>query len=112
MSIVDVGEDAIDFINALYNAEEESNEVKDDLFPSLISKSIDAEKTTYNPSLWTPAEIETATGNAESTFLEHPLLLKSTYTEATNSSGTRDPNGEPLVTSYNKCFLGTVDYIW
>ncbi|CAI8605878.1 unnamed protein product [Vicia faba] len=112
LSIVDVGEDAIDFINALHNAEEESNEVKDDLFPSLISKSIDAEKTTYNPSLWTPAEIETATGNAESTFLEHPLLLKSTYTEATNSSGTRDPNGEPLVTSYNKCFLGTVDYIW
>ncbi|XP_058724842.1 carbon catabolite repressor protein 4 homolog 6 isoform X2 [Vicia villosa] len=107
-----IGEDAVDFINALHNAEEESNEVKDDLFPSLISKSIDAENNTYNPSSWTPAEIETATGNAESTFLEHPLLLKSTYTEATNSPGTRDPNGEPLVTSYHKCFLGTVDYIW
>ncbi|CAL5206358.1 unnamed protein product [Lathyrus oleraceus] len=107
-----IGEDAIDFINALHNAEEESNEVKDDLSPSLIFKSIFAEQTTYNPSSWTSAEIETATGNAESTFLEHPLLLKSTYTEATNSSGTRDPNGEPLVTSYNKCFLGTVDYIW
>lgn len=61
----------------------ESNEVKDDLSPSLIFKSIFAEQTTYNPSSWTSAEIETATGNAESTFLEHPLLLKSTYTEAT-----------------------------
>ncbi|PQP92787.1 carbon catabolite repressor protein 4 homolog 6 isoform X2 [Prunus yedoensis var. nudiflora] len=27
-------------------------------------------------------------------------------------SGARDSNGEPLVTSYNRCFLGTVDYIW
>ncbi|KHN06664.1 Carbon catabolite repressor protein 4 like 6 [Glycine soja] len=27
-------------------------------------------------------KIETATGNAECTFLEHPLLLRSTYTEA------------------------------
>jgi hypothetical protein len=106
------GEDASDFINALHNAEEESNEVEDDLSPSLISKSIDAKKSTYDPSLWTPAEIQIATGNAECTFLEHPLSLKSTYTEAVDSSGTRDPNGEPLVTSYNKCFLGTVDYIW
>ncbi|CAJ2674964.1 unnamed protein product [Trifolium pratense] len=106
------GEDANDFINALHNAEEESNEVEDDLSPSLISKSIYAKKSTYDPSLWTPAEIEIATGNAECIFLEHPLSLKSTYTEAVDSSGTRDPNGEPLVTSYNKCFLGTVDYIW
>ncbi|XP_012570701.1 carbon catabolite repressor protein 4 homolog 6 isoform X2 [Cicer arietinum] len=107
-----IGEDAIDFINALHNAEEESNEVKDDLSPSLISNYIGAEKTTYNPSLWTSADIETGTGNAECTFLEHPLPLRSTYTEAMDSSGTRDLYGEPLVTSYNKCFLGTVDYIW
>lgn len=107
-----IGEDADDFINALHTAREESNDVEDDLSPSPISKSIDAERTTYNPSLWTPAEIETATGNAECTFLEHPLSLRSTYTEAMDSSGTRDPNGEPLVTSYHKCFLGTVDYIW
>jgi hypothetical protein len=60
----------------------ESNEVEDDLSPSLISKSIDAKKSTYDPSLWTPAEIQIATGNAECTFLEHPLSLKSTYTEA------------------------------
>lgn len=26
--------------------------------------------------------------------------------------GTRDSNGEPLITSYNRCFCGTVDYIW
>jgi len=60
----------------------ESNDTEDDLSPSPMSKSIDVERTTYNPSLWTPAEIETATGNAECTFLEHPLMLRSTYTEA------------------------------
>ncbi|TKY58165.1 Carbon catabolite repressor protein 4-like 6 [Spatholobus suberectus] len=90
----------------------ESNEGEDDLSPSQISKSIDTEEATYNPSLWTPMEIETATGNAECTFFEHPLLLRSTYTEATDCSGTRDPHGEPLVTSYNRRFSGTVDYIW
>ncbi|KAK7320702.1 hypothetical protein VNO77_30417 [Canavalia gladiata] len=90
----------------------ESNEVDDDLSPSQNFKSFDAEETTYNPSLWTPMEIETATGNAECTFLEHPLPLRSTYTEAMDCSGTRDPHGEPLVTSYNRCFSGTVDYIW
>ncbi|RDY04488.1 Carbon catabolite repressor protein 4-like 6, partial [Mucuna pruriens] len=90
----------------------ESNEVEDDLSPSQISKFIDAEQATYNPSLWTPMEIKTATGNAECTFLEHPLLLRSTYTEAMDCSGTRDPHGEPLVTSYNRRFSGTVDYIW
>ncbi|OIW03077.1 hypothetical protein TanjilG_19357 [Lupinus angustifolius] len=91
---------------------EESNEVEDGLSPSPSSKSIDAENTPYNPSLWTPMEIETATGNVDCTFLEHQLPLRSTYTEAMDCSGTRDPHGEPLVTSYNRCFLGTVDYIW
>ncbi|MED6121821.1 hypothetical protein PIB30_033744 [Stylosanthes scabra] len=90
----------------------ESNEVDDDLSSSPASKYTDADKSTYNPALWTPMEIETATGNSECTFLEHPLPLRSTYTEAMDSSGTRDPHGEPLVTSYNRCFLGTVDYIW
>lgn len=61
----------------------ESNEVEDELSPVPISKSIDPGKTTYNPSLWTPMEIKTAAGNAECTVLEHPLLLRSTYTEAT-----------------------------
>ncbi|KAK7293642.1 hypothetical protein RJT34_16514 [Clitoria ternatea] len=90
----------------------ESNEVENDFSPSQTSKSIDAEESTYNPSLWTPMEIETATGNAECPFLKHPLSLRSTYTEAKDCSATRDPHGEPLVTSYNRCFLGTVDYIW
>ncbi|CAL0323131.1 unnamed protein product [Lupinus luteus] len=91
---------------------EEINEVEDDLSPSPSSKSIDAEYTPYNPSLWTPMEIETATGNVDCTFLEHQLSLRSTYTEAMDCSGTRDPHGEPLVTSYNRSFFGTVDYIW
>ncbi|KAL4307577.1 hypothetical protein HN51_041942 [Arachis hypogaea] len=90
----------------------ESNEVDGDLSSTSASEYVNAERTTYNPSFWTPMDIETATGNSECTFLEHPLPLRSTYTEAMDSSGTRDPHGEPLVTSYNRCFLGTVDYIW
>lgn len=73
---------------------------------------VDAERTAYDPSAWTPMEIETATGCADSTLVQSPLKLRSTYSEVEDSSGTRDSNGEPLVTSYNRCFLGTVDYIW
>ncbi|KAK9273941.1 hypothetical protein L1049_018753 [Liquidambar formosana] len=75
-------------------------------------ETVDVEKTAYDPSSWTPMEIETATGNADCTLLEQPLKLRSTYAEVEDFSGTRDSNGEPLVTSYNRCFLGTVDYIW
>ncbi|KAF7817225.1 carbon catabolite repressor protein 4-like protein 6 isoform X1 [Senna tora] len=122
-----IGEDSDSFISALHNEEgsltsigtnlgksdlSEELESASDLPRSLNSRSFDSERTTYNPSLWTPVEIETATGNSECTFLEHSLPLRSTYTEVTDRSGTRDPNGEPLVTSYNRCFLGTVDYIW
>ncbi|XP_015571733.2 carbon catabolite repressor protein 4 homolog 6 isoform X2 [Ricinus communis] len=88
------------------------NEVLDGVSLDLDSESVTVDKTAYNPSLWTPMEVATATGNADCTFLEHPLKLKSAYAEVEDCSGTRDPNGEPLVTSYNRCFLGTVDYIW
>ncbi|KAL5559277.1 hypothetical protein UlMin_035488 [Ulmus minor] len=84
--------------------------VEDDLMPDLDSEPVD--KQFYDPSLWTPVEIEAATGNAECTSLEHPLKLKSTYTEVEDCLGTRDSNGEPLVTSYHRRFMGTVDYIW
>lgn len=51
-----------------------SNEVDNDL-------SVAMDKTGYDPSLWTPMEIETATGNPDCTLLEHPLMLSSTYAE-------------------------------
>ncbi|KAB1204555.1 hypothetical protein CJ030_MR8G021793 [Morella rubra] len=89
-----------------------SNEVEDDLSQGLDSEAVAMDSTAYDPSLWTPMEIETATGNADCTLLEHPLMLSSVYTEVKDCSGTRDSNGEPLATSYNRCFLGTVDYIW
>ncbi|XP_062019335.1 carbon catabolite repressor protein 4 homolog 6 isoform X1 [Rosa rugosa] len=89
-----------------------TDRIEDELSPGLDSETVGVEKTTYDPSLWTPMEIETATGNGECTVLEHPLKLKSTYTEVEDCTGTRDSNGEPLVTSYNRCFFGTVDYIW
>ncbi|KAG8636291.1 hypothetical protein MANES_16G118500v8 [Manihot esculenta] len=89
-----------------------SNEGLDDFSLDLDSEAVNVDRTAYDPSLWTPMEIATATGNPDSTSLEHPLKLKSTYAEVEDCSGTRDSNGEPLVTSYNRCFLGTVDYIW
>ncbi|GAB4854138.1 hypothetical protein Ancab_022722 [Ancistrocladus abbreviatus] len=106
----DLGEDSEDFLSKLHSCE--GNEILDDLTLSMDSESEDVKKTGYDPSQWTPMEIATATGDKDRTFLEHPLKLKSTYAEVEDCSGTRDSNGEPLVTSYNRCFLGTVDYIW
>ncbi|GMN45197.1 hypothetical protein TIFTF001_014391 [Ficus carica] len=97
------------FASALNNS---SQGVENDLSPCLDPQSLVIEKSFYDPSSWTPRDIETATGNADCTFLEHPLKLRSTYTEVEDTLGIRDSNGEPLVTSYNRCFLGTVDYIW
>ncbi|GAV70542.1 Exo_endo_phos domain-containing protein [Cephalotus follicularis] len=103
-----------DFSSAPHNPllHSPNNEALDDFSPDLNSEAVNMEKTTYDPSLWTPMEIATATGNAGCTFLEHPLKLKSSYTEVEDCSGTRDSSGEPMVTSYNGRFLGTVDYIW
>lgn len=102
----DIGEDSEKFLSDLH--------LGDDILEDLSRRmeSIELENTTYNPSLWTPMEIATATGNADCTFLEHPLKLRSTYAEVEGSSETRDSSGEPVLTSYNKCFMGTVDYIW
>ncbi|BBN70143.1 DNAse I-like superfamily protein [Prunus dulcis] len=122
-------EDVNTFISALHNTEDafpsdfsvspnsalsvsSTNAVEDGLSPGLDSETVYAERTPYDPALWTPMEIEAATGNSECTLLEHPLKLRSTYTEVEDCAGARDSNGEPLVTSYNRCFLGTVDYIW
>lgn len=58
-----------------------TDRVEDGLSLGLDSETVGVE-ITYDPSLWTPMEIETATGNAECTLLEHPLKLRSTYTEA------------------------------
>ncbi|KMZ61865.1 hypothetical protein ZOSMA_4G01540 [Zostera marina] len=69
-------------------------------------------RNNFNPYAFTPSEIELASGNAECSFLQHNLKLKSVYTEVEDCGGTRDSNGEPQVTSYNSKFMGTVDYIW
>ncbi|KAL3616108.1 hypothetical protein CASFOL_040402 [Castilleja foliolosa] len=66
----------------------------------------------YNPSTWTPAEMQTATGSADYQIVEHWLKLTSAYADVENSSGLRDSSGEPFVTSYHRRFSGTVDYIW
>lgn len=88
------------------------DKVLDDFPLGLDSEGAGVGKTADDPSLWTPMEIVTATGNVDCMFVEHPLKLKSTYTQVEDCYGTRDSNGEPLVTSYNRCFFGTVDYIW
>ncbi|CAO2165506.1 unnamed protein product [Urochloa humidicola] len=66
----------------------------------------------YDPYKWTPEEIKAATGNDECTTVEHSLKLRSVYTDVEDFEGTKDANKEPLVTSYNSKFMGTVDYIW
>ncbi|TKW15318.1 hypothetical protein SEVIR_5G229900v4 [Setaria viridis] len=66
----------------------------------------------YDPYRWTPEEIKAATGNVECTSVEHSLKLRSVYTDVEDFDGTKDANKEPLVTSYNSKFMGTVDYIW
>nr|XP_016463064.1 PREDICTED: carbon catabolite repressor protein 4 homolog 6-like isoform X2 [Nicotiana tabacum] len=87
------------------------DEIADDV-PDLDSEVVDMEKSTYDPSAWTPMDLETATGNADCTIMEHNLKLASSYREVEDFSGTRDSTGEPEVTSYHRLFMGTVDYIW
>ncbi|VFR01813.1 unnamed protein product [Cuscuta campestris] len=69
-------------------------------------------QATYDPSAWTPMEIQTATGSVDCTIMEHPFKLSSVYRDVEDVTGTRDSIGEPEATSYHRCFLGTVDYIW
>ncbi|KAK4340825.1 hypothetical protein RND71_039326 [Anisodus tanguticus] len=78
----------------------------------LDSEVADRERFSYDPSAWTPMDIETATGNADCTVMEHNLKLTSAYREVEDFSETRDSTGEPEVTSYHRLFMGTVDYIW
>ncbi|XP_073129785.1 carbon catabolite repressor protein 4 homolog 6 isoform X2 [Henckelia pumila] len=73
---------------------------------------IDSGRYSYVSSAWTPMEMQTATGSTDCNVVEHPLKLRSAYAEVQGPSGLRDPSGEPLVTSYHRRFLGTVDYIW
>ncbi|KAK3008716.1 hypothetical protein RJ639_015400 [Escallonia herrerae] len=114
-----VGEEYTTFLSELHNtvcftsdlSQSPSQFLERNGFPG-YPEPVHVEKIAYDPSSWTPAEIETATGSSDSTVVEHPLRLRSTYSEVEDFSGTRDLAGEPLVTSYNKRFLGTVDYIW
>lgn len=87
------------------------NESLDDTC-AVDSEIIDVEQSKYDRSAWTPVELEAATGSSDCLVMEHPLKLQSVYGEVEDSSGTRDSTGEPAVTSYHRCFLGTVDYIW
>ncbi|XP_030543069.1 carbon catabolite repressor protein 4 homolog 6 isoform X2 [Rhodamnia argentea] len=109
-------EDDDTFLSALHNLggadSSPGSQIVKEFSSGLDFEPVEGEISTYDSSLWTPMEIATATGSADCLFLEHPLKLKSTYPEVEDSSGTRDTNGEPMVTSYNRCFMGTVDYIW
>jgi hypothetical protein len=57
------------------------DEVLVDFSLGLDSEGAGVGKTADDPSLWTPMEIVTATGNVDCMFVEHPLKLKSTYTQ-------------------------------
>ncbi|VVB14071.1 unnamed protein product [Arabis nemorensis] len=109
----DIGEDGETFLAKLHNTDlSQKEELVNEFSPKSGSKVYNSEKITYNPSSWTPMEIATATGDPERTAVEHAMKLKSTYSEIEGQANTRDENGEPVVTSYHRCFMGTVDYIW
>lgn len=57
-----------------------SDEIAHDA-PNLDSEVVDRENLIYDPSAWTPIDIETATGNADCKLLEHNLKLTSAYRE-------------------------------
>lgn len=61
---------------------------------------------------WSSEEVSLATGCEGVTHLKHRLNLCSAYAAIPGSSSSRDELGEPLATSYNSEFMGTVDYIW
>ncbi|KAF2575827.1 hypothetical protein F2Q70_00006300 [Brassica cretica] len=71
-----------------------------------------ATTSTHNKECSNRARIAAATGDPGRSTVEHALELKSTYSEIEGKANTRDENGEPVVTSYHRCFMGTVDYIW
>ncbi|KAG9459742.1 hypothetical protein H6P81_004250 [Aristolochia fimbriata] len=96
----------------LYRSGESSFVAEDDSMLPADTEAFFMEKMTYDPHLWTPEELTAASGNADCNYIEHSLKLKSAYTEAKDFAGTRDASGEPQVTSYNRKFMGTVDYIW
>ncbi|CAN8299248.1 unnamed protein product [Cochlearia groenlandica] len=107
-------EDEETFLAKLDNNEElsQKEEPMNEFSSKPVSEAYNCGQVTYNPSSWTPMEIATATGDPERTMVEHAMELKSTYSEIEGKANTRDENGEPVVTSYHRCFMGTVDYIW
>ncbi|CAA7039745.1 unnamed protein product [Microthlaspi erraticum] len=109
-----MGEDG-EILAKLHDNDEDlsqKEELVSEISPISGSEAFDSERITYNPSSWTPMEIATATGDQERSTVEHAMELKSTYSEVEGKANTRDENGEPVVTSYHRCFMGTVDYIW
>ncbi|KAG6557462.1 hypothetical protein Mapa_000735 [Marchantia paleacea] len=81
--------------------------------PAESSKSLDSPSNKFVKVWhWTPEELTAATGSLDETTVRHNLRLRSAYTEIEGEGGCRDPQGEPLVTTYHKKFMGTVDYIW
>ncbi|KFK25402.1 hypothetical protein AALP_AA8G109900 [Arabis alpina] len=109
----DIGEDGETFLAKLHNNDlSQKEELVNEMSCKPDSEAYNTGEIRYNPSSWTPMEIATATGDPERTAVEHSMELRSTYSEIEGQANTRDENGEPVVTSYHRCFMGTVDYIW
>ncbi|KAJ0243291.1 Carbon catabolite repressor protein 4 6 [Hirschfeldia incana] len=110
-----IGEAGETFLAKLHDNNEDlsqAGELGNEFSRESGSAAFDYGKITYNPASWTPMEMAAATGDPERSTVEHALELKSTYSEIEGKANTRDENGEPVVTSYHRCFMGTVDYIW
>lgn len=101
------------FLKELLGTEDASAYSEETASPSYhIQTDSPRERPSYDPYVWTPMEIEIASGDAGQTFIEHSINLRSAYADVEDYAGTKDSSREPLVTSYHRKFMGTVDYIW
>ncbi|KAJ6847114.1 carbon catabolite repressor protein 4-like protein 6 [Iris pallida] len=101
------------FLKELLGTEDASAYSEETASPSYhIQTDSPREGPSYDPYVWTPMEIETASGDAGQTFIEHSIKLRSAYADVEDYAGTKDSSREPQVTSYHRKFMGTVDYIW
>ncbi|KAH7297612.1 hypothetical protein KP509_25G003400 [Ceratopteris richardii] len=61
---------------------------------------------------WTLEELIKATAVPNESLMRHSLNLRSAYPSIQGSEETRGTSNEPIITTYHRNFMGTVDYIW
>ncbi|XWS27190.1 hypothetical protein CRYUN_Cryun26dG0093700 [Craigia yunnanensis] len=96
-----VVEDNNAFLAALYGNE--------DVYPTNSDRSVTSDLDHSSKELFSSQNSQFSLPSDE---VLDDLSLSLDSEGAEDCLGTRDSDGEPLMTSYNRHFLGTVDYIW